>query len=543
MKPAIVAGCVVGVMGSMLALSVYGAQRRVKLAVYEKPVTFFSEERQTLQVGNLPRGVNSLSAAACSDCHQAEHAEWQASAHARSVTEPVFAAAFEAEPRFLCRSCHSPLQEQHPILAHRMDKAPTVLIQGEILPSGHPSLGRNFAGTRFIREPNRRYDAALAREGVTCVTCHVREGTVLTSRPTGSARVPHALSYSPMLSKSEFCAGCHQFQIANPQAHPMEREPVVAALGGHRRPAVRLAQHAPPGGEASTEQAEALPFPEEPPVPPRPDLELQYQQEARVQNTLDEFRISPAAARGESCQSCHMPSRREGHGHLWAGRNDLGKLREAVQLSARLDRETYSPGEKLQAVIKLKNEAGHRFPTGDGLHAGILDVWLVNGKKTLGRQVFVMSDQGNGPGAALQQFAPAAARDALLRQAELAQAERTLALTRRQAFLAAQGPPPSSKDGSRLDAPRRDDTRLLPGEEATLVYTQPVSAEMERAEALVLKVRVYHGAVHPGLRGTRTAPKGSPLTLIREEILPVKVLRREANDGHGGASRASGPRE
>src|SRR3569833_960532 len=75
---------------------------KVTLPVYQKPVTFFAEGTQGLELGPLPKGVTSLSAEACLRCHTSEHKDWQASAHARSVTEPVFQAAFLSEPRFLC---------------------------------------------------------------------------------------------------------------------------------------------------------------------------------------------------------------------------------------------------------------------------------------------------------------------------------------------------------------------------------------------------------------------------------------------------------
>jgi hypothetical protein len=112
------------------------------------------------------------------------------------------AAAFKAEPRALCRSCHSPLIEQHPILVHQMEGTPRILIHGRTeLPQGHPvidqhpdirfeqaQLRRNpFQPRPFLTEANPEYDSALAAEGVTCVTCHVREGTILTANRTGRA--------------------------------------------------------------------------------------------------------------------------------------------------------------------------------------------------------------------------------------------------------------------------------------------------------------------------------------------------------------------
>ena len=79
------------------------------------------------------------------------------------------------------------------------------------------------------------------------------------------------------------------------------------------------------------------------------------------------------------------------------------------------------------------------------------------------------------------------------------------------------------RNGARLEAPRREDTRLLPGEEATLVYSQPVTAKLAAARNPTLRVRVFYSAVHPGFKGSRIDPKTDTLRLIREEELPVAI--------------------
>jgi hypothetical protein len=233
-KPVPVALCALAVLAGAVGVAVYQSPRQVKLPVYSQPVQFFSEERQALLVGNLPQGISGMSAEACGSCHKAEYAEWKASAHSRSVTEPVFASAFKSEPRFLCRSCHSPLEEQHPTLVTRIHKKPATLVHGSMVgvPAAvvAPAPGGRFhafdPATRsfqpFLTEKNPKYDAALVNEGVTCVTCHVRDETILSSKPTGSSKVPHPLSYSPVMAKADYCAGCHQFDIASPQLHPFE---------------------------------------------------------------------------------------------------------------------------------------------------------------------------------------------------------------------------------------------------------------------------------------------------------------------------------
>jgi hypothetical protein len=174
-------------------------------------------------------------------------------------------------------------------------------------------------------------------------------------------------------------------------------------------------------------------------------------------------------------------------------------LRDAVSLAVRLDKPSYTEGEKLQAVIRLKNDAGHRFPTGDSIHAGILDVWLRDGKKTLGRQVFVMSNQQGGRFVNFAQHG--------------------------QQFFGSFAP--RQFPGGILEAPQRADTRILPGEEMLLVYKQPVSAELAKARKLNLRVRVFHAAMHPGFKNSSIDPGLNTVKVFREEVLPVKVGAKE----------------
>jgi hypothetical protein len=523
MKPTTVFLAAAGLMLGVQALAWQGGAGRIQLPLYDKPVSFFEEGKQAITVGSLPKGIKSLSADACAGCHREEHAEWKDSAHARSVTEPVFAAAFEAEPRFLCRSCHSPLMEQHPRIAPLQSAgaprgAPQVRESQPVAGGAQPSSGPQPA-VQEAGNPNPHYLEGLRSEGVTCVTCHVRDGTVLSAKPTASAGVPHALSYSPMMAKADFCGGCHQFDIQNPQAHPFEK--VMAQLRGLNRIVPGRA-----GAAAlltslfvsdSTETTE-----EQMPISPEPSFISRYHQEARVQHTVDEFRLSPAAAKGENCQSCHMPAGPAGRRHNWPGRNDLAMLRQAVTVSASLDRAAYQTGETLRAVIKLKNNAAHRFPTGDSIHAGILDVWLQDGNQTLGRQVFAMSEQSGSS---------QISNNDLLVQRELVE-------TRLQQVEQKLG---QAIRLTALEDPwSRRDTRLLPGEEAILTYTQPVSASMAGAKNPTLRVRLLHSAIHPGFHGSSLDPRLSPLQLIHEQALPV-AFGAAPPDGQQKALVASKP--
>src|SRR3569833_3474227 len=149
-------------LAALVGAGVYTGTRRVTLPVYDHAVTFFDENKQALLVGDPPQGLGSLSAEECGRCHRKELTQWHASAHGRSVTEPVFTAAFHSEPRFVCRSCHSPLQEQQPLLVHQIRAQPHLLINGG-MPSHFSSANRGA-----ITEKNPHFDSGLATEGVTC---------------------------------------------------------------------------------------------------------------------------------------------------------------------------------------------------------------------------------------------------------------------------------------------------------------------------------------------------------------------------------------
>ncbi len=86
-----------------------------------------------------------------------------------------------------CRSCHLPLRSQHAQLAqgyHEGDAARPEMVS------------------------NESWDPTLMTEGVTCVTCHVRGGRVLSTRAVLAA--PHPMAQSPELASSTMCATCHQ---------------------------------------------------------------------------------------------------------------------------------------------------------------------------------------------------------------------------------------------------------------------------------------------------------------------------------------------
>ena len=138
------------------------------------------------------------------------------------------------------------------------------------------------------------YDPELRQAGLVCAGCHLRAHRVFgpprrPELPPLPETVPHdGFEIRPEFQQSRFCAPCHQF---------FDRRGV------------------------------------------------------NVQNTLFEWQESPHAARGETCQSCHMPDRR----HLWRGIHDREMVASAVDVA-------WAEGPAT-ALVLTAHGVGHAFPT------------------------------------------------------------------------------------------------------------------------------------------------------------------------------------
>jgi hypothetical protein len=138
-------------------------------------------------------------------------------------------------------------------------------------------------------------------DGVDCAACHVRDGVILTAgAPSDLARSQHPMAQDPDLGTERLCARCHSFPFQN---------------------------HTP-----------AWPF---------------SMSQSPSQDTIAEWSTSAAAARGDTCQTCHLD------GHRFPGAHDHDLVRDALSVQvAWLDATT------LLATVTAR-DAPHRIPTGD----------------------------------------------------------------------------------------------------------------------------------------------------------------------------------
>ncbi len=161
------------------------------------------------------------------------------------------------------------------------------------------SLAEGAVGVDATGERSR----PLHSQGVVCAACHVRShqryGPPRRDGSGPSGKLPHdGWRVSRAFADAQFCAPCHQF--------PAEG----FALNGKL-----------------------------------------------IENTFEEWRASPYAEQGVTCQACHMPERR----HLWRGVHDPDMMRAALAVD--VERVARHDG-RLKARIRLTNRgAGHYLPT------------------------------------------------------------------------------------------------------------------------------------------------------------------------------------
>jgi hypothetical protein len=226
------------------------------------------ETAHTALLTIVPRQASELQSEGCRGCHREIYDDWSQSRHAVAWTNEIFREGFLVEPQTRCIYCHAPLETSPAALKRR---------------------------------PNAR---ALAREGVNCATCHIREQTIYSAAGNVStshtASSPHGVTADARLKSPEFCAGCHQFQASN-QVNGRE---VLDSLV--------------------------------------------------VQSTWDEWNAYTASGGTQTCQQCHMPKGR----HLFQGAHTLPVLQAAIHV------DTTRLPDAVRVTLTATN-VGHAVPTGD----------------------------------------------------------------------------------------------------------------------------------------------------------------------------------
>ncbi|MEW6325247.1 MAG: multiheme c-type cytochrome [Nitrospirota bacterium] len=147
-----------------------------------------ADYRQAVPHQAVPAGLTSLRAESCGECHREIYEEWKSSMHAQAFVDPFFQAYWRKDKHiWVCLNCHSPLENQQPLLIKGL---------------------RNNDVERPITEPNPHYDPEYQREGISCAGCHVRDGVIL--GPYEDSVAPHPTRYDPRFRKTDICYTCHQ---------------------------------------------------------------------------------------------------------------------------------------------------------------------------------------------------------------------------------------------------------------------------------------------------------------------------------------------
>jgi hypothetical protein len=117
-------------------------------------------------------GVESPSAADCGKCHIDIYHEWQASPHAQSYVSDSYRKATREHDFDKCTGCHAP---------------------STVFAEGTPTT-----------RPQR------PEEGVTCITCHLRDGAMAGPVESTALVHPHPISVDvAFYNSSELCGKCH----------------------------------------------------------------------------------------------------------------------------------------------------------------------------------------------------------------------------------------------------------------------------------------------------------------------------------------------
>ena len=273
----------------------------------------------------IPEGLVGIKASDCGVCHQAHYEEWKLSTHAHAWTDAQFQAEI-AKPSspYLCINCHIPLQNQQEYIVSGLKK-------GDVY--------------KPVKEKNPHFDKAFQMEGISCASCHVRDGKIIGS--IGSELAPHPVKKDPIFLNETLCISCHNATA------------VVTA-----------------------------------------ELVCTFE-------TGDEWKAGKYAGE-KNCISCHMDTitrhivgkmgLRTTHRHWFAGsgipkvKGQVSKALEGLDYKLAEVKKIYSNKDELNFSLSLTNKyAGHRLPSGDPERFYLIHLSIID--KASGKEIKTSSDR------------------------------------------------------------------------------------------------------------------------------------------------------
>jgi Cytochrome c554 and c-prime len=143
-----------------------------------------------------PANLVSIRAEDCGTCHKEHYKEWQSSTHAHAWTDEQFQVEIKkASSPYFCINCHIPLQNQQEFIVKGLEG-------GDIY--------------KPVKEKNPQFDKKMQLEGISCATCHVRDGAIIGAQNLKNA--PHKIIYAPEKLAESLCISCHNAnQVVTPE--------------------------------------------------------------------------------------------------------------------------------------------------------------------------------------------------------------------------------------------------------------------------------------------------------------------------------------
>ena len=134
-----------------------------------------------------PANLVSIRAEDCGTCHKEHYEEAKLATHTHAWTDEQFQAEIKkASSPYFCINCHIPVQNQQEFIV-------TGLENGDIY--------------KPVKTKNPLFDKKMQAEGISCATCHVRDGAIIGAQNLQNA--PHKVVYAPEKLDESLCISCH----------------------------------------------------------------------------------------------------------------------------------------------------------------------------------------------------------------------------------------------------------------------------------------------------------------------------------------------